>query len=366
MRRLTALPWLLFSLSWSTTQWHLLKDSNAFEQKNLSYIQRRRKQKSKWNRKSAKGKGRETALDRTGNCDLTTCCIGQCRPSSADITHLPSPTPSVNTPLSSSSSAPSSTTIDTPVLQSFTISTKTNVEYDHINQLLHTVHVNRYGDPELNEGWWQQSTDIEMDYMDVDPVNAYQDINATLRQAFLQRHHHPWYDTNNNNHRLPYITLPSSLLYHHLYKPFACLDFFPFSPCIIHLILLQHNMNVPPHYEDNENDINQFENKEHFIILRVISSFVYQVNNSHYAQIGLGWMNKREWAIEELKSRHWIWLDCDNMRYAHSSRVSCWWGESRLSALIARYGYHPTLVLWNKKLHPSHHYGYVGQTDATP
>lgn len=53
------------------------------------------------------------------------------------------------------------------------------------------MHVNRYGDPELNEGWWQQSTDIEMDYMDVDPVNAYQDINATLRQAFLQRHHHP-------------------------------------------------------------------------------------------------------------------------------------------------------------------------------
>lgn len=136
----------------------------------------------------------ERALDRTGNCDLTTCCIGHCRPStSAEITHLPSPTPSVNTPLSSSSSssAPSSTTTDPPVLQSFTISTKTNVEYDHINQLLHTVHVNRYGDPELNEGWWQQSTDIEMDYMDVDPVNAYQDINATLRQAFLQRHHHP-------------------------------------------------------------------------------------------------------------------------------------------------------------------------------
>lgn len=102
-----------------------------------------------------------------------------------------SPTPSVTTPLSTSSSSPSST-LDTPVLQSFTISTKTNVEYNHINQLLHTVHVNRYGDPELHEGWWQDSsTNNEIDYMDMDPTNTYQDINTTLRQAFLQRHHHP-------------------------------------------------------------------------------------------------------------------------------------------------------------------------------
>ncbi|KAI7884439.1 hypothetical protein K492DRAFT_204768 [Lichtheimia hyalospora FSU 10163] len=111
-------------------------------------------------------------------------------PTSTEINHLPSPTPSVDTPISSSSSVPSATN-DTPVLQSFTISTKTNVEYNHINQLLRTVHVNRYGDPELNEAWWQHPTDIDMDYMDMDPTNTYQDINATLRHAFLQRHHHP-------------------------------------------------------------------------------------------------------------------------------------------------------------------------------
>lgn len=54
------------------------------------------------------------------------------------------------------------------------------------------MHVNRYGDPELHEGWWQDSsTNNEIDYMDMDPTNTYQDINTTLRQAFLQRHHHP-------------------------------------------------------------------------------------------------------------------------------------------------------------------------------
>lgn len=179
----------------------MLKDPSDFEQKNPLYIHRRRRQKLKWHRKSRK----EWKLNCTGTSDLT-CCVGQCRPSSTDLTHLPSPTPSVTTPLSTSSSSPSST-LDTPVLQSFTISTKTNVEYNHINQLLHTVHVNRYGDPELHEGWWQDSsTNNEIDYMDMDPTNTYQDINTTLRQAFLQRHHHPWYDIPT-----PYITLSSSI-----------------------------------------------------------------------------------------------------------------------------------------------------------
>ncbi|KAI9268062.1 hypothetical protein BDA99DRAFT_558244 [Phascolomyces articulosus] len=90
--------------------------------------------------------------------------------------------------------------IDQSLLKPFTISTKKNNEYNEINDLLYQVHVMRYGDPELRERWWegqveqQQQQQVKQVYSmggyNRSDMPMYESANATLRQAFLQRHHH--------------------------------------------------------------------------------------------------------------------------------------------------------------------------------
>ncbi|EIE77175.1 hypothetical protein RO3G_01879 [Rhizopus delemar RA 99-880] len=72
-----------------------------------------------------------------------------------------------------------------PVIKSVSISTKTPVsEYEKVNQVLHSIHVERFGDPEERESWWED--DVEMEEVN----DYYQTNNFILRQAFLERQMH--------------------------------------------------------------------------------------------------------------------------------------------------------------------------------
>ena len=108
------------------------------------------------------------------------------------------------------------TTNQDAMLKSFVISTKKNTQYNQINDLLHQIHVMRYGDPELRERWWEQEQQQQQEYHhhyqqqqqqqqqqhkqeiqmsgyiqeEEEAGTVYESANATLRQAFLQRHHH--------------------------------------------------------------------------------------------------------------------------------------------------------------------------------
>ncbi|KAI9310558.1 hypothetical protein BX666DRAFT_2004722 [Dichotomocladium elegans] len=92
--------------------------------------------------------------------------------------------------VSSMASSPSTSQpirhLDPSLLKSFTISTRKNLEYEQINQFLHYIHVARYGDPEATKAEWQDNAydeDLQMEER-----SAYDAINATLREAFLERH----------------------------------------------------------------------------------------------------------------------------------------------------------------------------------
>ncbi|GAN08712.1 hypothetical protein MAM1_0219d08227 [Mucor ambiguus] len=89
-------------------------------------------------------------------------------------------------------------------LASISISTKTNSsipssihaslsthqplpDYSHVNGMLHSLHVQRFGDPESRESWWEaQDQDIDME----ETNDEYATANSILRQAFLQRRHY--------------------------------------------------------------------------------------------------------------------------------------------------------------------------------
>ncbi|KAI7866818.1 hypothetical protein BDF14DRAFT_1808239 [Spinellus fusiger] len=75
------------------------------------------------------------------------------------------------------------------VLKSIVISTKASspptTAYQNMNELLHTVHVRRFGDPETRERWWEKSREETME------ETAYSPMNAVLRLAFLERHGWP-------------------------------------------------------------------------------------------------------------------------------------------------------------------------------
>lgn len=66
-------------------------------------------------------------------------------------------------------------------------------DYANINGILYSAHVERFGDPETRESWWQQNEDIEMgeeeaEEQDTISNNEYNSVNSVLRQAFLARH----------------------------------------------------------------------------------------------------------------------------------------------------------------------------------
>ncbi|KAL9555488.1 hypothetical protein MBANPS3_002335 [Mucor bainieri] len=105
---------------------------------------------------------------------------------------------------SASASEPSSTVYPTNAapssptpLASISISTKTGSsipsahqplpDYSHVNGMLHSLHVQRFGDPESRESWWEaQNQDIDME----ETNDEYATANSILRQAFLQRRHY--------------------------------------------------------------------------------------------------------------------------------------------------------------------------------
>lgn len=83
-----------------------------------------------------------------------------------------------------------------PVLKSICISTRTEgpvqqathrplTSYENINGILNSVHIERFGDPEVRESWWQQHQDTEM--TDDNSNTEYSSMNSVLRQAFLHR-----------------------------------------------------------------------------------------------------------------------------------------------------------------------------------
>ncbi|CEP19512.1 hypothetical protein [Parasitella parasitica] len=88
---------------------------------------------------------------------------------------------------------PSSTTTSSPTsIKSISISTKTETnmstlpppDYSRVNGMLYNLHVQRYGDPEARESWWEdQDQDMDME----ETNNEYSAANSILRQAFLQR-----------------------------------------------------------------------------------------------------------------------------------------------------------------------------------
>lgn len=56
------------------------------------------------------------------------------------------------------------------------------MSYENINGILHSVHIERFGNPETR--WQEQDEDMT----DVVDNNEYNSMNSVLRQAFLQRH----------------------------------------------------------------------------------------------------------------------------------------------------------------------------------
>jgi hypothetical protein len=76
-------------------------------------------------------------------------------------------------------------------------------DYENINGVLYSAHVERFGDPETRERWWQETEDIEMgeegqevgeegqevaEEQDSISNNEYNSVNSVLRQAFLARY----------------------------------------------------------------------------------------------------------------------------------------------------------------------------------
>ncbi|KAG1072915.1 hypothetical protein G6F42_025863 [Rhizopus arrhizus] len=129
------------------------------------------------------------------------------------ITHPFSPAPATTSQLAytSTSSTEASNlvypTIATPSsptsLKSISISTKTDSsippsmhpssthqplpDYSHVNGMLYHLHVQRFGDPETRESWWEaQDQDTNMEGTN----DEYSTANSILRQAFLQRRHY--------------------------------------------------------------------------------------------------------------------------------------------------------------------------------
>ncbi|KAG2236696.1 hypothetical protein INT48_000693 [Thamnidium elegans] len=74
-----------------------------------------------------------------------------------------------------------STKTEGPVMQA---THRPLTSYENINGLLNSVHIERFGDPEVRESWWQQQ-DIEM--TDDNSNTEYSSMNSVLRQAFLHR-----------------------------------------------------------------------------------------------------------------------------------------------------------------------------------
>ncbi|RCH93962.1 hypothetical protein CU097_009365 [Rhizopus azygosporus] len=74
-----------------------------------------------------------------------------------------------------------------PVIKKITISTKSPPSsYENVNRVLHSIHVERFGNPEERERWWEQEgKDIEMEEVN----DYYTTNNSILRQAFLERRH---------------------------------------------------------------------------------------------------------------------------------------------------------------------------------
>ncbi|KAI9482800.1 MAG: hypothetical protein EXX96DRAFT_555657 [Benjaminiella poitrasii] len=73
---------------------------------------------------------------------------------------------------------------------SATTTVNDNDLYRQMNTLLHSVHVERFGDPEGRENEWDMSHDMEIDKLETTttPQNEqYQSANSILKQAFLQR-----------------------------------------------------------------------------------------------------------------------------------------------------------------------------------
>ncbi|KAF7729740.1 hypothetical protein EC973_003818 [Apophysomyces ossiformis] len=94
---------------------------------------------------------------------------------------LPSPPPAAPPP----AAAPAPFTPPTDVLKSFTISTRTPYNpYSNINDMLHHLHIQRYGDAQTNCDRWN-NTQVQ------EENEAYNTMNAVLRDAFLQRHRAP-------------------------------------------------------------------------------------------------------------------------------------------------------------------------------
>ncbi|CDH60025.1 predicted protein [Lichtheimia corymbifera JMRC:FSU:9682] len=73
------------------------------------------------------------------------------------------------------------------VFGSFMVSTKTNTQYNAMNQVLHGIHNNRYSNTQRQEAC-SGGTD---DSQPMEDVSFYLAANTILREAFLQRHRHP-------------------------------------------------------------------------------------------------------------------------------------------------------------------------------
>lgn len=85
-----------------------------------------------------------------------------------------------------------------PVLKSICISTRTEgpvmqathvplTSYENINGILNSVHIERFGDPEVRESWWQQQQQQDTEMTDDNSNAEYSSMNSVLRQAFLHR-----------------------------------------------------------------------------------------------------------------------------------------------------------------------------------
>lgn len=95
------------------------------------------------------------------------------------------------------------------VFGSFMVSTKTNTQYNAMNQVLHGIHNNRYSNTQRQEAWWvmeeeeedgindeeivmeNDSSEGTDDSQPMEDVSFYLAANTILREAFLQRHRHP-------------------------------------------------------------------------------------------------------------------------------------------------------------------------------